>query len=61
MRSGNKNMITKNYVTQNIRSMNNIINKFRLLSINVIERIIIIIIIIIINNQYTVKSFRASS
>jgi hypothetical protein len=34
MRCGNKNMITKNYITQNIRNMNN----FSLMSVNVIER-----------------------
>jgi hypothetical protein len=34
MRSGNKNMATKNYITQNSRSM----NKFSLMSVNVIER-----------------------
>jgi hypothetical protein len=38
MRSGNKNMVTKNYEHRTLGVWTNVINNFRLLSINVIER-----------------------
>jgi hypothetical protein len=41
MRRGKKNMITKNYITQNIRSMNNRINKFMVMSIHFIEKTVL--------------------
>jgi hypothetical protein len=38
MKRGNKNMKTENYITHSIRITKNIINNFRLMSINVVER-----------------------